>query len=995
MQDYEFAVDCYTSALLTPPVTSRAQILTNRALVSSSVYLVVPPSFSHLLNLQCHYRLGQFESAAEDAEAALEMDQTNIKAHFRAALSYLIQSNPDKALQHLEVCLDSKDSIGQFQSTLGHASAQFKLTQVAGPDDDLISDLISILEDDIDGSPDADVDYALRQLDKVLGDQEALPLLKAQRLKTFQERNGYPLILAMLSSKPYTQLAINVLKALSIENDMLVWPPVVYHRLMSAVTNAVDGDQEIAAELLLWAASKDAWVREQFLPHHRIGHKSSSSSSSSSSRSDSLLGLLFAAFENPEIIVKWTPLTVQRLSQLIVAASDGVETLPCQPIRALLASLNILEDHSDKAGNRVGSKTDEIASHQGYGGPDQEAPDHQQSQVLQQDEASALQALKHKRMAVFNERVVSMQHSIVQAVGTLMLQSKSLLTSEMTCWDSKTNKVKPGPLIPMLLGFVKRLHGNSPKKTAPVLGPDGLPRAYTKRPFAADFKDNPAGDFLAELSLGDDDRLEGLPKVHAHREGGQPTLLEASLRLILQIATPCGGGTPTTACTILYRNDILGMCESLGMYTTEVIVTLGQHIAANVMEQCPSAMEEAISNCGQGGRLHSLVGFVRYSSHDNAAVLKVLDTLCGVVDTCSGEDFEQLASLCSDVWRRQHVLSDDDHQLHCIHYIRLCLERAQRVQGLRPTQCPKGLVWDAIGRQVLLKLSQSKRAEGADELSALRKGFLGPSSAAIGSPRTVVAVPRSEKCHTSTYPSGAVITELHEDILEVKEDRHQRRGSEPQKEKESSLHHPVAAADGDDDDEEEEQGDDTIEDLNDIFDSTHAISTVTRQARSEWMNIEESQKVRWVQTSTDVNLWVVIPRGTRASEVKIDVRNSMSLTIQLNWYGTILNCSLFKPIKQSELYWCLEDTDLHLILPKQDGSWWKSLFEGSEERSYHQLLQDAVDADEPVVPYEQLDPDAKELLESILERQAMINEGMIDPVNGFDDFRVVIGENSL
>jgi hypothetical protein len=52
-------------------------------------------------------------------------------------------------------------------------------------------------------------------------------------------------------------------------------------------------------------------------------------------------------------------------------------------------------------------------------------------------------------------------------------------------------------------------------------------------------------------------------------------------------------------------------------------------------------------------------------------------------------------------------------------------------------------------------------------------------------------------------------------------------------------------------------------------------------------------------------------------------------------------------------------------------------------------------ADEPTVPYDSMDPEAKELLDSLLERQAYVNAGLIDLENGFDDFRVVIGESSL
>lgn len=39
--------------------------------------------------------------------------------------------------------------------------------------------------------------------------------------------------------------------------------------------------------------------------------------------------------------------------------------------------------------------------------------------------------------------------------------------------------------------------------------------------------------------------------------------------------------------------------------------------------------------------------------------------------------------------------------------------------------------------------------------------------------------------------------------------------------------------------------------------------------RQAWMAVPLSDKLRWDQTSTDVNVWVVMPRGTRARDVKV------------------------------------------------------------------------------------------------------------------------------
>lgn len=85
---------------------------------------------------------------------------------------------------------------------------------------------------------------------------------------------------------------------------------------------------------------------------------------------------------------------------------------------------------------------------------------------------------------------------------------------------------------------------------------------------------------------------------------------------------------------------------------------------------------------------------------------------------------------------------------------------------------------------------------------------------------------------------------------------------------------------------------------------------------------------------------------------------------------------------------------LHILLPKAAPGWWKALLRGGAERTYHELLHEAVHADEPVTAYDELTDDSKDLIDSIRERQAYIAAGMLDP-EGFDDFRVVIGENSL
>lgn len=60
-----------------------------------------------------------------------------------------------------------------------------------------------------------------------------------------------------------------------------------------------------------------------------------------------------------------------------------------------------------------------------------------------------------------------------------------------------------------------------------------------------------------------------------------------------------------------------------------------------------------------------------------------------------------------------------------------------------------------------------------------------------------------------------------------------------------------------------------------------------------------------------------------------------------------------------------------------------------------ELLQEAVQADDILPSYGDMDQRTKLLMEDIWERQRMIASGEFDLENSFDDFRVVIGENML
>lgn len=54
-----------------------------------------------------------------------------------------------------------------------------------------------------------------------------------------------------------------------------------------------------------------------------------------------------------------------------------------------------------------------------------------------------------------------------------------------------------------------------------------------------------------------------------------------------------------------------------------------------------------------------------------------------------------------------------------------------------------------------------------------------------------------------------------------------------------------------------------------------------------------------------------------------------------------------------------------------------------------------MEADEPVVPYDSMDENSRLLLEELLERQAAVADGSFDLERSFDDFRLVLGDNTL
>jgi len=61
------------------------------------------------------------------------------------------------------------------------------------------------------------------------------------------------------------------------------------------------------------------------------------------------------------------------------------------------------------------------------------------------------------------------------------------------------------------------------------------------------------------------------------------------------------------------------------------------------------------------------------------------------------------------------------------------------------------------------------------------------------------------------------------------------------------------------------------------------------------------------------------------------------LTLRLDWYGRVIDGPLHRRCKATEAIWVLEDDEVHIMLPKDDEHYWKSLFQGGTEKSFMEV----------------------------------------------------------
>merc|ERR1712060_309604 len=114
-------------------------------------------------------------------------------------------------------------------------------------------------------------------------------------------------------------------------------------------------------------------------------------------------------------------------------------------------------------------------------------------------------------------------------------------------------------------------------------------------------------------------------------------------------------------------------------------------------------------------------------------------------------------------------------------------------------------------------------------------------------------------------------------------------------------------------------------------------------------------------------------------------------SLSLSWYGRVIDGPLFRRCKASEAQWALEDDEVSVMLPKDDGYFWKGLFEGGEEKSHQEVYEELCNADEPGKRYDDMDEEEKDFVDEYRETKAMFARGEVDPET-YDDFKVVLSD---
>ena len=456
-----------------------------------------------------------------------------------------------------------------------------------------LQDLWKDIDGDDDDCNDVDVLSILQQIEQALTNTSTCNQARLE----FQEQHGYRLVCFYLDTGDYYEQAIAVLKA-AAGPDLSFWPDALWQHLV---------EERKLLPLLAWAANdaRADVVKQKLL------HISALSSSSS---------LLSRLFTTVLLHTKARPSTMELALDIIHHLFSGNDCANDDKNKNETAedTTRLFQQHNPLTMLCAvyASAPDIAKAHQGPPMP----PPH-----IPKSEVEAYISLVEKQRAVYNPTSVRLRRKVLSTMKSLCSHHRSLVLHE--CLIRSASVTTEGPLVEKIIKIVGDVEGAAPRKSAPVLGADGTVESYEKRPFAADYEDNPAGDFLL---LPNDDSNLALPDLEplSALNGSGPTLLELSLDILLLLCQ-----SSKAVATALYRRGVINLCARLSCFLTPTILRKVQHLAAAVCQRCPVALERALATPEQS--IHILIGI---STVDDRA----LELLGRRVEGCSGGDFEAM-----------------------------------------------------------------------------------------------------------------------------------------------------------------------------------------------------------------------------------------------------------------------------------------------------------------------------------------------------------------
>jgi hypothetical protein len=172
----------------------------------------------------------------------------------------------------------------------------------------------------------------------------------------------------------------------------------------------------------------------------------------------------------------------------------------------------------------------------------------------------------------------------------------------------------------------------------------------------------------------------------------------------------------------------------------------------------------------------------------------------------------------------------------------------------------------------------------------------------------------------------------------------------------------------------------------------------------------------WDQDVTTVYARFVVPKGTKAHQVRVEHTANQLLvythppnsSLSYSYEGPKEGGELSKTIISADVLWTLEDGEgggrrvVHVVLPKstfgQLDKPWRFLFaehedvDGNEEKTLAECLKELTFCDEPSTPYDDLPMDVRMHMEEMRRRKYAMGSGHFNPAEEVDDLRIALTE---